>query len=306
MKRQLLFSLLAFTMLAGCSKSENDTDTDANGRVPIRLNSGIGTVARAPIADDGKATVRIDFWETASEKPTYTAASTWDRTAEVASAASASAITLSAPVYYNADNDVKTFIKGWYPANAPTDGIVSFTVKNGTEDVLLSNTVKGSKNASDQVDAALEFNHQTAMLKFMVKKGIGLLAGTKIKSITVKGASVPVSLNLDTDVVSFEQKDLPVLNLATPILIADPAVTVGDALMIKPLDNNTLTLDIETTVDGTSVAATYTGVKFETAGDKKITMGKAYTITLTFSQTEVEPTAKIVPWSQSTGAGDVI
>lgn len=206
MKKQLFFFLLALTALAGCSKSENDTDADGDVRVPIRLTSGIGTVTRAPIADNGKAIVRIDFWETQSATPTYTDVSTWNRTAEVASAADAAAIALNAPVYYNADNAVKTFIKGWYPANVPTSGIVSFTVKNGTEDVLLSNTVNGSKNGGDQVKTALQFDHQTAMLKFMVKKGTGLLAGTKIKSITVKGASVPASINLATDVVPMNRK----------------------------------------------------------------------------------------------------
>lgn len=308
--KQLIFSLLALTALAGCSQSENGIDKDTP--VAIQLTSGIGVITRATVTNGAigagdDVTAQIEFWETTTT-PTYTDASTWKSDAKVTDGANAQAITLNPLVYYNADDAVKSFIKGWYPKIASNDGTVTIPNTDGTVDVLLSNAVSGSKKTN--VSNALVFNHQTAQLIFKVLKGEGLLDGTKIKSITVKGAKVPTSIALATDVVTYT----PVTDLAVPSLTIaeikatdDATAIAGLPVMIEPVgDNTTLTLDIETVkADGTTVAATYTGVKFTTDAGK-LEKGKAYTITLTFKQNNVELTAKITPWANASGQGDVI
>lgn len=308
--KQLLFSLLALTALAGCSKSETTPEIDDNAPVAIQLKSGIGVTSRGTVTDGAigtgdDVTAQIEFWETKTT-PTYTDTPTWQRTASVKSGADAAKLTFNSLVYYNGDDAVKSFIKGWYPQIASNAGVVTIPNDAGTVDVVLSNEVSGSKKTV--VDSELVFDHQTAQLIFKVLKGTGLTADTKIKSITVKGAKVPTKITLGaTDVVTYESKgNLSVPNL-TPAII-DAEAVAGKPLMIESVadnstDNTPLTLDIVTELNGEDI--TYTGVKFETK-DNKILKGTAYTVTLTFKQNGIEPSAKITPWAEATGKGDVI
>ena len=331
MKNRILLSLLtAGILLSGCSKSEHE---EGSGPVPgdgqsvaIRLSSGIGTPTKvgtkAPVTADAPATVQIEGWES-STAPDYTkATSNWQSTAavkvltqeEIADDETANDITLSPPQYYNADGNTKTFIRGWYPQVASSNGTVTFTnTDDGTVDVLLSNEVSGDKNA--EVGQALVFDHVTAQLIFKVVKGEGLAAGTRIKTIKVKNTAVPASITLgnvadgaDATVVNYTDKselDVPNIKVAEIGQTAEPA---GDPLMVKPVDNNTtVTLYIETVKeDGTTTAATYDNVALTTS-DGKLTKGSAYTVTLTFKQAGIKLEGSITPWNdKATGEGEVI
>lgn len=328
MKNRILLSLLtAGILLSGCSKSEHE---EGSGPVPgdgqsvaIRLSSGIGSPSKAgtkaPVTAD--ATVQIEGWES-STAPDYTkTTSDWQSTAEVKvltqeeidADETANDITLSPVQYYNADGNTKTFIRGWYPQVASSNGTVTFTnTDDGTVDVLLSNEVSGDKNA--EVGQALVFDHVTAQLIFKVVKGEGLAAGTRIKTIKVKNAAVPASITLgnvtdgaDATVVNYTDKselDVPNITVAE---IGQTAETAGDPLMVKPVDNNTtVTLYIETVKeDGTTTAATYDDVALTTS-DGKLTRGSAYTVTLTFKQAGISLEANITPWTEASGEGEVI
>ncbi len=342
MKNRILLSLLtAGILLSGCSKSEHE---EGPGTVPgdgqsvaIRLSSGIGTPSKAgtkaPVTADAPATVQIEGWESNSGTPDYTkATSDWQSTAEVkvltqeeiADDETANDITLSPVQYYNADENIKTYIRGWYPAAKSANGTVTFSTAedadkgydfagDGTDDVLLSNEVSGDKNA--EVSQALVFDHVTAQLIFKVVKGEGLAAGTKIKTIKVKNTAVPSSITLgnvtdgaDATVVNYTDKnELEVPNI-TVAEIGQKAEPAGDPLMVKPVDNNTMvTLYIETVkADGTTTAATYDNVALTTS-DGKLTKGSAYTVTLTFKQAGISLEGSITPWNdKATGEGEVI
>ena len=315
MKNQILFSLLAAgVLLASCSK---DVTEEGNGPVPgdgqpvaIRLSSGIGDASKAgtkaPVTADAPATVQIEGWESSTGAADYTAAtSKWQSTASVSVSGTAAAITLSPVQYYNADENIKTYIKGWYPAVASADGEVTFTNNtDGTVDVLYATEVSGDKNT--EVDQPLVFNHKSAQLLFKVKKGEGLAAGTKIKTIKVKNTAIPTSLTLSTNTVNYTDKtELEVPNVTVAEI--DAEAVAGDPLMVKPVDDNTtVTLYIETTTDdGTTVAATYDDVALTTS-DGKLTEGSAYTVTLTFKQAGISLEANIAPWTEATGEGTVI
>lgn len=310
--KQLLFSLLALTALAGCSKSETTPDIDNNAPVAIQLKSGIGVTATRATVTDGaigsgdNVSAQIEFWESDQADATYTAASTWQSAATVTDATNATAITLNPLVYYNADNTVKSFVKGWYPKIASSNGTVTIPNTVGTVDVLLSNAVSGSKSSA--ISDALVFDHQTAQLVFKVVAGAGLLAGTKISEIKVKGAEVPTGITLGSpDVVNYTAlSPLTVPGLTASEIPTGTAAVAGKPVMIKPVaDNTTLKLDIKTVKSDGTDAATYTDVTF-TTDESKLDQGKAYTITLTFKQNGIEPTAKITPWVAAAGAGDVI
>ena len=322
MKNQILLSLLAAgILLAGCSKSENE---GGNGPVPddgqpvaIRLSSGIRDASKAgtkaPVTAKAPATVQIEGWESNTGAADYTAAtSKWQSTAavkvltqeEIANDETANNITLSPVQYYNADGRIKTYIKGLYPAVASANGTVTFTNTNGTVDVLYANEVSGDKNT--EVAQPMVFKHKSAQLVFKVKKGEGLATGTKIKTIKVKNTAIPTSLTLSSNTVNYTDKtELEVPNV-TVAEIGQEAAAAGDPLMVKPVDDNTtVKLYIETTNDGTTVAATYDDVALTTS-DGKFTEGSAYTVTLTFKQGGISLEANITPWTATTGEGEVI
>ena len=247
---------------------------------------------------------RSKGWEN-TEAEAYAGASTWQSTAAVTVSETAAAITLSPVQYYNADENIKTYIKGWYPQVASADGEVTFTNTDGTVDVLYATEVSGDKNT--EVDQPLVFNHKSAQLVFKVVKGEGLAAGTKIKTIKVKNTAIPTSLTLSSNTVNYtDMAELEVPNV-TVAEIGETAAVAGDPLMVKPVDDNTtVTLYIETTADdGSTVAATYDDVALTTS-DGKLTEGSAYTVTLTFKQAGISLEANITPWTEATGEGEVI
>lgn len=310
MRTRILFSLLAAgVLLAGCSKSANEEGKlpvpDDRQPVAIELSSGIGDVSKAaskaPVT--ASAEVQIEGWEN-TEAETYAGASAWQSKATVTVAQTAATVTLSPVRYYNADGSIKTYIKGWYPQVASANGTVTFTNTDGTVDVLYAAEVSGNK--STEVEDALVFNHKSAQLIFKVIKGTGLADGTKIKTIKVKNTAVPTSITLTDDQVQYTDKsELEVPNI-TVAEIGETAATTGDPLMVKPVDDNTtVKLYIETTTDGTAVAATYDNVPLKTS-DGKLTEGSAYTVTLTFGQAGISLEANITPWTEATGGAEVI
>lgn len=317
MKNQILLSLLAAgVLLAGCSKSENEEGgrggTGDGQPVAIRLSSGIGDASKAgtkaPVTADAPATVQIEGWESSTGAADYTATtSKWQSTAAVTVSETAAAITLLPVQFYNANENIKTYIKGWYPAVASADGEVTFTNTDGTVDVLYATEVSGDKTETGKVNQPLVFKHKSAQLVFKVKKGEGLAAGTKIKTIKVKNTAIPTSLTLSTNTVNYTDKtELEVPNV-TVAEIGETVAVAGDPLMVKPVDDNTtVKLYIETTTeDGTTVAATYDDVAL-TISDGKLTEGSAYTVTLTFKQVGISLEANITPWTEATGEGTVI
>ena len=339
MKTRILLSLLAAgVLLAGCSKSENEGG-EGNGPVPgdgqlvaIRLSSGIGDASKAgskaPVTAEAPATVQIEGWEN-TEAETYEGASKWQSTAsdkvltqeEIAADGTANDITLSPVQYYNADEKIKTYIKGWYPAAKSAAGKVTFSTAeddekgydykgDGTDDVLLSNAVSGGKKEGEQISTPLVFDHVTTQLVFKVKKGDGLAEGTKIKTIKLKGGKIPSEIDLSSGTVTFTaptEDDGKLDTKAEVKEITEAATQAGVALMVEETsDNDALTLFIETTVDGTNVAATYDNVKIKPTTGEGFKKGTAYSIEMTFKQTGIVLEANITPWTEATGEGEVI
>lgn len=338
MKNQILLSLLAAgVLLAGCSKSENE---GGEGPVPgqpvaIRLSSGIGDASKAgtkaPVTAEDPATVQIEGWESSTGAADYTAAtSTWQSTAsvkvltpeEIEADETANDITLSPVQFYNADENIKTYIKGWYPAAKSAAGKVTFSAAedadkgydyagDGTDDVLLSNEVSGGKKEAEQISEALVFDHVTTQLVFKVKKGEGLAAGTKIKTIKLKGGKIPGGIDLSSGTVTFTAPTEDDGKLDTKAEVAEittEATQAGVALMVEETsDNDALTLFIETTTDdGTTVAATYDNVKIKPSTGTGFKKGTAYSIEMTFKQNGIVLEANITPWTEATGEGEVI
>lgn len=298
--------MLAIAALAGCSKNENNGGEPIGGSTAIILSAGVptGSIApntKAPIDAGSTFTAGIAGWES-NASVDYTQAVTWSsNAANISANATAQSITLTPTQVYNADNAVKTYMKAWYPEGTRSGSTVTFTNTDGSVDAMLAPAISGSKN--DRTNKTLAFAHKTTQLKFMVKEGDGLAANTTITSITVKNAELPTGFNLATDIVTYASAaDLTVAGITAGSLVigTTPAGdAVGNPVMIKPITGNTVTLDVVTN------NATYTGVTATIDTDTNFVVGKAYTITLTFGQSELSLKASVAEWTTGTGSGSV-
>ena len=314
MMKKILFSIFTLAVWAGCSGNPDDPEPTSPPTPPtpepvaIELSAGVDAITKAAVGEGTPVTVQVEGWENASAE-TYGGLSTWQSTASVAANAQAGAIALTPAQYYHADENTKTYIKAWYPAVAAVGGTVSFKdgengyQGDGTDDVLFASEVFGTK--SNPVGSPLQFAHVTTQLSFSVKKGTGLAEGTRIKTIRLQGGAVPSSIVLAANSVGFTAKELDVR--VSPAEITETAAQAGIPLMVAPTtDNATLTLYVETTMDGEDVADVYDPITIAPDSGEGFQAGKAYAVELTFGQSGVSVQASITPWNDpKNNAGSV-
>lgn len=302
--KRIILSLLISAALAGCSKSGNEPGNPetAGDKTPIVLSAGIPTAtvtpdSRASVETGTQFTAGAAGWETAGTA-VYSDAETWYTTASVTASTTAQPVTLAAPQVYHANDNIKTYMKAWYPAGAPAGGKVTFSNTDGTVDALLAGEVAGSKR--DNTGKVLQFAHKTTQLKFKAVADASLAAGTTVDKITVLNAQLPTGFDLAADAVTYAQAaPLTVPGLDTPVEITTTAADAGAPVMIKPMTGNIVTLRIETS------AATFDNVVATIADDTDFKEGKAYTITLTFKQQSLNLTATVAEWTQGSGSAEV-
>lgn len=296
--------LLVAASLCACSKSESGEQL--SGGDAIRLSAGLPSASvqsKAAINSGDKFTPAVAGWESTAAA-SYTAAPTWNTTtSEITASATAQAVTLTAPQVYNANGAVKTYMKAWYPQGTLSSGTVTFTTNDsykgdGTDDVLLASEVSGSK--SDRENKVLAFEHLATQLKFVVKAGQGLAADTKLTKIELKNVEVPSGINLATDALLSSSKNVLAVPGIDGNLVIGTTVTgdpAGSPLMIVPPTGKTVTLKVATS------AAEFDDIVATIDGDDNFQAGKAYTITLTFDQKNIELSATLAEWSAGTGTG---
>ena len=158
--------------------------------------------------------------------------------------------------------------------------------------------MSGSKY--DAAAKQLRFEHPTTQLKFRVVAGEGLDAGTQLRSITLKGVELPTGFDLAADAVTYAAAaDLAVPGIDGTQVIGAAAAAAGQPVMVRPVAGNRVTLDVSTST------ADFPGVVATIDGDADFVPGKAYTVTLTFRQSEVALTATVTPWTAGTGSGGI-
>lgn len=299
--------LLVAASLCACSKSESGEQLPG-GEAAIRLSAGLPSASvqsKAPINSGDTFTPAVAGWES-SATASYTAAPTWNTTtSEITASATAQAVTLTDQQVYNADKTIKTYMKAWYPQGTLTNGTVTFTADDsykgdGTDDVLLSGEVSGDK--SDRDNKVLAFEHLTTQLKFVVKAGTGLAEDTKLTKIELKGVDVPGGIDLATDALTGTAKEtlsVPDIDGSLVIGTTETGDAAGSPLMIVPPSGNTVTLKVTTSV------AEFDNIEATIDTDTKFEAGKAYTVTLTFGQKNIELSATLDEWTSGTGSGTV-
>ena len=303
--RKPICLLLAAACLCACSKSES-SEQIPGGEAEIRLSAGLPAASvqsNAPIESGDKFTPAIAGWETPAAV-NYAASPTWrTTTSEITASAAAQAVMLTDRQVYNTNGRIKTYMKAWYPQGTLADGKVTFTGDasykgDGTDDVLLAGEVSGSK--SDLENKVLAFRHLTTQLRFVVKADESLASDTKITAIELKNVAVPAGIDLATDALTSTTKEtlgVPDIDGNLVIGTTETGDAVGNPLMIVPPAGNTVTLKVSTsTAESDNIIATIDG-------DDEFQAGKAYTITLTFSQKNIELNATLAEWSAGTGSG---
>lgn len=306
MKKNFI-SLLAIAVLAGCSGNEENAAIDDGRLVPIELNAGVNALSRAVIASGSEITnIGIAGWEAEEGKVNYAQTYTWHTHLTTTASTTAHNVTWKDQQYYNADENMYTYMKAWYPCgDFKTSLIVDNKVKfsnDGTVDVMMADVVYGSK--TDKASGSLQFKHMTSQIKFNVKKGTGLAEGVQIKKIIIKKAQLPTGFDIskaysDADAISYADKaDLQIPSINSNQVIGDEA-QAGDPVMIRPTGGNTFTIDVETS------ETTYENCAVTLSGDAVMSAGYVYTITLTFGHAGLELTATVEDWKPATGSAEL-
>ncbi len=297
--------LLAATSLCACSKGE-DEEQLPGGDAVIRLSAGLPSTSvqsKAVINSGDQFTPAVAGWET-SATVDYGTPQTWKTTtSEITASTTPQSVTLTTGQVYNADKTVKTYMKAWYPQGTLTDGQVTFT-DDGTTDVLLAGELVGDK--SDRENKTLAFGHLTTQLKFVVKAGTGLAANTKLTKIELKSVDVPSGIDLTKDeLLTSSKSTLPVPDIDGNLVIGttEAGDGAGSPLMIVPPTGKTVKLKVTTSVGDKTTE--FDDIEATIDTDEKFQAGKAYTVTLTFGQKNIELSATLAEWTTGTGSGTV-
>lgn len=307
--KKILYSVFLLAIAAGCTKNEDLTGNDGDGLVPITISSGVDVTVKAPVTEGTPTiTAGIAGWETSeTEGPDYTEACKWNTAITFPPQTTAQAVTWTAQQYYNPTAEISTYMKAWYPAGtvvAETNK-VTFTNNDGSVDALWATPQHGNKTGNE---VTLPFKHMTAQLNFEIKGADGLENGTKLKSITVKSVQLPNGFDLtkdDAEAVTYATAaDLAVPNIASEGQVIDNTTfkSAGDAVMVKPQAE--LYIDVVTVSSGDKENE-FLNRKVQIKNDGtegELLAGTAYTISLTFSQEEIQLKASVEEWKE-TGSG---
>lgn len=306
--KTFIFSALALGMMASCTNTEVEGVIDNGEPVAIRLSAGVEAttvLSRAAINDNDKFKATVLGWE-GNDITDYGVKPTWAAvTSDIqVSATETSGITLTESQYYKADG-TKTYMKAFYVDGetpiAATDNewIYNLSKRDGSIDILLADAVGGDRNTPA---GAFLFKHPLTKLIFKAVAGDGLADNTTLKSIKVKGMSVPEKINLGTSKVEYGTaltESLLIGGIESPQTITSTATEAGNPIMVKPITGE-FYIEVETSIK------TYENVKviLDAVADHADGAGVAYVITLTFKD-QISASASVAAWTAGTGQGTV-
>lgn len=238
-------------------------------------------------------------------------------------ATDATAITFDAPQYYltrTVNNNTK--LVGWYPhlaANTFSAGVVAIPV-DGANDIMLTQELTGNKEAADNFGATgkiFNFKHQLTLLKFnaYAKDAAGKTVNGKFNGLTLKNQLATCNIELPSTVTFTAAAAPDPVDMA---MVARKADKTDDAITL-PLELDVATVDASGAITAKNekecgyaliapVAASgkvTIAVETELGGTKEYNLtlpadgfeaGKAYSITLCFTASGIEPSATITEW----------
>ncbi|WP_321480704.1 fimbrillin family protein [uncultured Bacteroides sp.] len=296
MKKVTLFSLSLLLLAACSSDNEPQSGTNTTDPVEIKLNAGIqsietstrggGVISGTSLASALNVSLaRLDATDGTPPYPQYSTLSS----ALAATVSTGGTIAFSTTQYYQA-NGYSTKLVSWYPAATPASGVITYTLLDGSTDIMLSSEVSGSKTSHFN---ALTFAHQLTQIqiKAYAEDDDALnLWGDITAAIKIKSQPSVCKITLPST-VTFPESNAEVSMSETSATLAvgsTSAVSCGYA-MIPPATG--LSIDVTTVKGGTQTVA---------LPSQAYAAGTAYVISLLFKSTGISPTATITDWSSTT------
>lgn len=279
---------MAAALFAGCSDSDEEYGTPPpdSSLVEIKGNAGVGGLqTRAPINDASNVTASFVASATTGDYTT----NAWTATGTFAASGTTPAAFSFSPAQYYPVNGDAIYIKGYYPAGTISGKTVTYTTFDGTQDVMLSNQVSGTKATA--IPLAFTFNHLLSQLQFNFVAGAGYDASKTVTSIVLRSQKTAKTLDVNSGLIASE--NIGDITLNGPFAISTGAGTVASSYPMVVSGATKVTVSV-TTSDGFTYPDT----------DVTVTTvaGKAHKLTLTFTPKAITATATVTPWDTS-GAG---
>lgn len=324
MKTKLSLALLTLLIAAGCSESDQSNLPDAPvNAVPIHIGQSVSAVSRA-VAEAGAsvtATILRCDGDTPSDWSGFTKVDKNvidEGNRQLTARASVSAasfvvgttkeISLNQELYYHTDGATNSFVAGVSPAGqvASSGTVVSFTQKDGTQDVMHAPAITVGNGKTPADSRNLTFTHKTTQLNFEIKlqkvAGGGEWNGKRVtlKKIAVQSSAVPESVGVATGDVAWTSLTTLAVPGVTEATLAETATTTGSPFMIKAATQ--VVLDVVIAVDGAEKL--FNNIRVVNGGaDLTTEVGKSHKITLTIKEpasadgaVNITTTATVTPW----------
>lgn len=293
--------LCASAMFTGCSNEENSPvrDESNNGRVALRVNSGILTRAAGDewSEDDAIGIYMVNtgtkvIAEDATNRR-YTAAANGTSTAF--NPAGENNI-----IYYPVSGDEVDFLL-YYPQQELVDNTYFIDVSNQS-DLPSIDLMAAKVTNKDKTSPAISpnFSHLLTRLELIISAGVGVTSeDLKNLEVRITNQRVKGSYNVLTETMTIDA------NQSTTSIIMNTNVsgTSSKAILLPTTADgiNPVITDRELVF---KLSATNEEFKWSMSDDKQLEAGKSNKYTITVDRTELGLTATIKGWEQGNGDGE--
>lgn len=130
---------------------------------------------------------------------------------------------------------------------------MTFANTDGKQDILLSNELDAGNRTTPATNPTLTFKHKLALIKFTFIKGDSYPADDQVTAVTLKGADVPASMDINTGNLTMANKattGILAFENKTYTITANNTATIEseDALMVE--HGKDIQLEITTKIMG--------------------------------------------------------
>lgn len=213
-------------------------------------------------------------------------------------------ITFATTQYYLSNPALKTNLIGVYPAGTYTSGTVTYSNFNGTDDIMCSTLIEGSRGSTGAL--AMPFQHMLTQVqvKILATDTDAITAWGNVTGISIAGKKIDCVVTLPTPAASPGAATITAVTgtaTALPLTQSNGTATTSTALtttataygcaMFLPITTaEALTFNI-TTANGGNTAQTLTMTTGQT-----FAAGTAYEMTITFTRKGIDVEATITDW----------
>lgn len=285
MKKMFIPVLALLGMVACTNENEPEIEISNNEPVEIKMVASIIDVnAKTRAVVESGTPVDVAFARIDSEtEPTDWKTST----AVTANIATSGVLSFNPKQYYSPKASEKAYFIGYYPTGTLTNGVVTFSSTDGTQDIMYAPRINGDKNSST---LTASFVHKLAQLQFKFKKDASFEKNAKVQSVVIKGTKLPISLNIADGTITYAETatDITAFTGGSYDIATDGGNAIVPEKNLIQVGASGIKLDV-TLDDGTIFSDVLVSLTTKEA--------TAHIITLTFKQAEASGSASIGTWT---------